>query len=64
MKEAYRKNKHILVNPSVPMLESIDVVFMVRVRERLPRTRGSRAAIDQAMTTLLKELHQHLSDKP
>jgi hypothetical protein len=46
------------------MSESADVVFMVRVRERLSRAPDSRAAIDQAMNALLKELHQHLSDKP
>jgi hypothetical protein len=46
------------------MSESFDVVFMIRVRERLSRTQASRSSIDQAMTALLKELHQHLSDKP
>jgi len=64
MREAYRRNKHLIANPSRPKLESIDVVFMLRVRDRLSRTQASRTSIDQAMTTLLNELHQHLSDKP
>jgi hypothetical protein len=64
MKEAFRKNKHLIDSPSVQSQAPIDVVFMVRVRERLSRTRGSHTAIDQAMIALLKELHQHLSEKP
>ena len=64
MKEAYRRNKHLIAHPSVPTPVPIDIVFMIRVRERLLRAPEFRAAIDQAMTTLLKELHVHLSDKP
>jgi len=64
MKEAYRRNKGIIAHSSVPMAESVDVVFMLRVRQRLSRTQASRISIDQAMATLLKDLDQHLSDKP
>ncbi len=64
MKEAYRRNKHILDQLASGDSESIDVVFMIRVRERMSRARGSHAALDQAMISLLKELHQHLSGKP
>jgi RNase P protein component len=64
MKETYRRNKQLLGDALKVRSEPLDVVFMARVRERLPRTPGSRAAIDQAMITLLKELHQYLSDKP
>jgi hypothetical protein len=64
MKEAYRRNKHLIADPSAPIVEPVDVVFMLRVRERLSRIQGSHAAIDQAMIALLKELRLHLSDKP
>jgi hypothetical protein len=63
MREAYRKNKYLVVNPSAPMSESVDVVFMVRVREQLSHSPTFHDAIDQAMITLLKELRHHLSDK-
>jgi hypothetical protein len=64
MKEAYRRNKSLIVHQSVPMAESVDVVFMLRVRRQLSRTRASRISIDHSMVTLLKELDQHLSGKP
>jgi ribonuclease P protein component len=64
MKEAYRKNKYLLDDASGESSEPLDVVFMVRVRDRLSRARGSHAAIDQAMIALLKELHQHRLEKP
>ena len=64
MKEAYRKNKHLLANPFEPTPRSAEVVFMLRVRGRLPHTPGSRAAVDQALVALLMELHHHLSGKP
>lgn len=64
MKEAYRRNKQLLDSPPTAIARPVDVVFMVRVRERLLRARGSHSALDEAMIALLKELHQHLSEKP
>jgi len=64
MKEAYRKNRNILVNPSGPGLKPVNLIFMLRVRGDLSRSRDSRAAVDQAIVALLKELHQNLSEKP
>ena len=63
LKEAYRRNRHILVNPATARSEPTDVVFMVRVRDRLLRSAGSHATFDQAIIALLKELCQHLSYK-
>jgi len=63
MKEAYRKNKNLLVDFTSPGSGSVDVVFMLRVRGALSRSPQSRAAIDQAVVALLKELHSHLSEK-
>ncbi|MCX6132467.1 MAG: ribonuclease P protein component [Ignavibacteriales bacterium] len=64
MKEAYRKNKNLLIDSLVPAQKSTDIVFMLRVRGRLSRMENARAAIDQAIVALLKELHHHLSEKP
>jgi ribonuclease P protein component len=64
MKEVYRKNKNILIGSLVPAQKATDIVFMLRVRGQLSRTENARAAIDQAIVALLKELHHHLSEKP
>jgi hypothetical protein len=64
MKEAYRKNKALLANPSESVPRAGDVVFMMRVRGRLSRTHETRAAVDQAVIALLLELQQHLAEKP
>jgi hypothetical protein len=64
MKEAYRKNKTILTGPATSASRTASIVFMVRVRGRLPRQPGSRKAIEQAVISLLKDLHHHLFEKP
>ena len=63
MKEAYRRNKTILIGSAPSDWRSVNLVFMMRVRGRLPRKRDSRMAIGQAMISLLKELHHHLFEK-
>ena len=64
MKEAYRKNKNLLVDSSGPKSQPVNIVFMLRVRGELSRAQDSRAVVDQAIVALLKELHHHLSEKP
>lgn len=64
MKEAYRKNKNLLIGSLTPAQKCTDIVFMLRVRGELSRTEKARGAIDQAIVALLKELHHHLSEKP
>jgi ribonuclease P protein component len=63
MKEAYRRNKTILTGSGPSGVQSANLVFMMRVRGRLPRNRDARMAIEQAMISLLKELHHHLFEK-
>jgi ribonuclease P protein component len=63
MKEAYRRNKAVLTDPDASS-HNISLVFMMRVRGRLPRQRASRIAIEQAVISLLKDLHHHLFEKP
>lgn len=63
MKEAYRRNKTILTGSAPPSWRGVNLVFMMRVRGRLPKKRDSRMAIEQAMISLLTELHHHLFEK-
>lgn len=63
MRDAYRKNKALLTNPSIAETQAMSVVFLLRVRGRLSRAPGSHAAIDQAIVDLLKELRLHRSEK-
>jgi len=63
MKEAYRANKELLRDPLSPIPHAVNIVFLLRVRGELPRRKEVRENINQAMITLLKELHQHLSEK-
>jgi RNase P protein component len=63
MKEAYRANKALLRDPLLPKPHAVNIVFLLRVRGDLPRRKEIRESINQAMVTLLKELHQHLAEK-
>ena len=64
MKEAYRRNRIILTGSAPSSSRNANLVFMIRVRGRLPRNRDSRMAIEQAMVSLLRELRHHLFEKP
>jgi hypothetical protein len=64
MREAYRANRTLLWDQLLPVPQSLKLVFLLRVRGGVPRRKEFWESINQAIVTLLKELHQHFAEKP
>jgi hypothetical protein len=62
MKEAYRLHQGILLEPPVDSTGRFDVVFLFSARTAPVINHSVRESIDQAVTTLLKELRRRFSD--
>jgi hypothetical protein len=64
MRESYRIRKELLIEPTAKQAARFDVVFLFSVPSNQVLDRQIRISIDQAISSLLKELHQRFSETP
>jgi len=64
MRESYRIRKEFLIEPTAKQAARFDVVFLFSVPSNQVLDRQIRTSIDQAISSLLKELHQRFSETP
>ena len=62
LREAYRRNRKLLLNTPARFPRAVNIVFLLRMRGEAARTKEFRKSVDQSMISLLKELCDRLKE--